>query len=143
EKQRAYVLCLLSSTIMTLGSLPYLYTFLFQASHLDKMLQPNDFIAVALTSFFLTFLILDLSVGVCRYRSKIDPLTGWVHHATYMGMLTWVLDRHYAGLFMALCVMELPTWFLSLGSLHTPLRHDYIFAGAFVITRIGFHGYVL
>jgi hypothetical protein len=138
EKQRAYVLCLLSSTIMTLGALPYFYHLM--QTGLDGVLQHHQEAAVALTTFFLTFLVWDLVVGVCRYRSKIDPLTGWVHHTAYFCMLMWVLQQQYAPLFMALCVMELPTFFLSVGSIHTPWRHDYLFAATFVATRIVFHG---
>jgi hypothetical protein len=139
EKQRAYVLCLLSSTIMTVGALPY-FIHLLHAG-LDGVLQQQQGdTAVALTTFFLTFLVWDLVVGVCRYRSKIDPLTGWVHHTAYFCMLMWVLQQQYSPLFMALCVMELPTFFLSVGSIHTPWRHDYLFAATFVATRIVFHG---
>ncbi|SAM05358.1 hypothetical protein [Absidia glauca] len=107
---------------------------------LDGVLQQHQEAAVALTTFFLTFLVWDLVVGVCRYRSKIDPLTGWVHHTAYFCMLMWVLQQQYSPLFMALCVMELPTFFLSVGSIHTPWRHDYLFAATFVATRIVFHG---
>jgi hypothetical protein len=150
ERQRAYVLSLLSSFVMSMGSLPYVYQVLFQQrGNLHLLLvdsaHPNvlSLVSVALTTFFMTFLCLDLLVGWIHYRSKIDMLTGWVHHITYFCVLTWGLKQHYTGIFTAMCLLEVPTFLLALGSLHRPWRRDYLFASAFLSTRILFHSFMI
>lgn len=152
ERQRAYVLSLLSSFVTSMGSLPYVYQVLFQQrGNLHLLLvansaHPSSFfslLSVALTAFFMTFLCLDLLVGWIHYRSKIDMLTGWIHHITYFCVLTWVLKQHYTGIFIAMCLLEVPTFLLALGSLHRPWRRDYLFASTFLSTRIVFHTFMI
>ncbi|ORZ17831.1 hypothetical protein BCR42DRAFT_478466, partial [Absidia repens] len=155
ERQRAYILSLLSSIIMTLGSLPYVYQVTYhQRGNLNLLLTSTStsaFIAspiltlmpVALTAFFMSFLILDLAVGLIWYKSKIVLLKGYAHHIVYFCLLAWVLNRHYGGIFMGMCVLEIPTLLLSAGSVHGPWRRDYLFALTFLATRIVFHGYMV
>ncbi|KAI8086745.1 uncharacterized protein BX664DRAFT_387111 [Halteromyces radiatus] len=147
ERQRAYVLSLLSSFITSVGSLPFVYQVLFHLprGNLNALLMDETFmlLAVGLTTFFMTFLCLDLLIGWFRYRNKIDPLTGWVHHMTYLGVLTWVLRQHYSPIFVAMCVLEIPTFILALGSVHRAYRSDTLFALTFVSTRIVFHTFMI
>ncbi|KAI8343002.1 hypothetical protein BC941DRAFT_410188 [Chlamydoabsidia padenii] len=150
ERQRAYIMSLLSSCVTSLGSLPYVYQVLIhQRGNLHLLLvttnQPTTFslLSVSLTTFFMTFLCLDLLVGWFKYRNKMDMLTGWIHHITYFCVLTWVLKQHYTGIFIAMCVLEVPTFLLALGSVYRPWRRDYLFACAFLSTRIVFHSFMI
>ncbi|ORZ15355.1 hypothetical protein BCR42DRAFT_393241 [Absidia repens] len=150
ERQRAYILSLLSSGVTSMGSLPYVYQVVYQQrGDLNQLLTTSSsppflaLLSVALTIFFMTFLCLDLIIGWYRYPSKIDMLTGWVHHITYFCLLSWVLNQHFTGVFIAMCLLEIPTFLLALGSIHSPWRRDYLFASAFLSTRIVFHSFMI
>ncbi|ORX54125.1 hypothetical protein DM01DRAFT_1335979 [Hesseltinella vesiculosa] len=80
---------------------------------------------------------------MAMYPDKIEILTGWIHHLTYLALLTWVVQQGYSSVFVTMCVLETPTFFLALGSVHRPLRMDYVFASTFFLTRILFHAYMI
>ncbi|KAL1935101.1 hypothetical protein VTP01DRAFT_4241 [Rhizomucor pusillus] len=147
ERQRAYVLTLLSSAIMTLSSVPLVWEILTTPNGFQQLLPTTDgndyWWTIAATTFFMTFLVTDLAVGSIFYRSKIQVLTGWIHHIAYVGLLIWVIRNHYTPVFVAMCLLEAPTFMLALGSVFKSLRRDYVFAALFVPTRIVFHGYMI
>lgn len=147
ERQRAYVLTLLSSAIMTLSSVPLVWEILTTPNGFQQLLPTTDgndyWWTIAATTFFMTFLVTDLAVGSIFYRSKIQVLTGWIHHIAYVGLLIWVIRNHYTPVFVAMCLLEAPTLMLALGSVFKSLRRDYVFAALFVPTRIVFHGYMI
>lgn len=142
DKQKAYVLSLLSSSTMTAGSIPLLRE-LWKNNWDLQVIVAERWWTVMLTSFFATFLFLDLSVGFIFYRKKIDLLTGWIHHTTYLITMAWILKNRMATIFVIMCVLEAPTFILALGSINSKLRRDYVFAFFFVNTRILFHAYMV
>lgn len=142
EKERAYVCTLLSSSITSICSLPLVYRLLTNGGDLLEILSYRTWTVLA-TTFFMTFLIMDLCIGVLFYKSKIDILTGWIHHITYLITLTWAIHNQYSSIFIMMCVLEIPTFLLALGSVRSHLRRDYLFAGTFLLTRILFHAYAI
>lgn len=142
ERERAYVCTLLSSSITSTCSIPLVYTLLTNGGDLTEILAYRTWTVIA-TTFFMTFLITDLVIGVVFYRSKIELLTGWIHHITYLGVLTWAIHNQFTAVFVMMCSLELPTFILALGSVRSHLRRDYIFATTFLITRILFHAYAI
>lgn len=141
ERQRAYVLTLLSSTIMSIYSLPLAWQL--WNGGFSRLLTPTPY-TLAATTFFIIFLITDLIAGALFYKSQVQLLSGWIHHLGYIVVLSWILVRTpYCGIFGAMCILEWPTVALALGSIDKRLRHDYIFAALFVSTRIMFHGYAI
>jgi len=142
ERERAYVCTLLSSSITSTCSVPLVYTLLTNGGDLTEILAYRTWTVVA-TTFFMTFLITDLVIGVVFYRSKIELLTGWIHHITYLGTLTWAIHNQYTAVFIMMCSLELPTFILALGSVRSQLRRDYVFASTFLVTRILFHAYAI
>jgi hypothetical protein len=142
ERERAYVCSLLSSFICSLSSLPLVYTFIKSHGDVNELLIYREW-TVIITSFFMTFLVMDLAIGMFYYRAKIDLLTGWIHHITYLGVLSWAIANQYCGVFVTLCVLEIPTCVLALGSVRSTLRRDYVFASSFFATRIVFHLYTM
>ncbi|KAL9550049.1 hypothetical protein PS6_005757 [Mucor atramentarius] len=142
ERERAYVCTLLSSSITSTCSIPLVYTLLTNGGDLIEILAYRTWTVVA-TTFFMTFLITDLVIGVVFYRSKIELLTGWIHHITYLGTLTWAIHNQYTAVFIMMCSLELPTFILALGSVRSQLRRDYVFASTFLVTRILFHAYAI
>jgi hypothetical protein len=142
EKQKAYVLSLLSSSVTTIASVPLIREVWRNGWNLEVIIAERWW-TVALSAFFAVFLFLDLAIGIAFYRKRIDPLTGWIHHTTYMFTMAWILKNRLATLFITLCALEAPTFFLALGSVDSKLRHDYTFAFLFVSTRIIFHAYMI
>ncbi|CAO3632505.1 unnamed protein product [Cunninghamella blakesleeana] len=145
ERQKAYVFSLLSSFLTSIGSLPLVYQVLFikRGNILNLLDTTYETWSLVTTVFFMTFLVLDLSIGSILYRKQIGLLTGWIHHITYLGLLFWVMKKRYTGLFITMCVLEIPTFLLALGSIHKPFRNDYVFATTFVSTRILFHAFMI
>lgn len=142
EKERAYVCTLLSSSITSTFSLPLVFQLLTNNGDLLDILTYRTW-TVLVTTFFMTFLIMDLCIGVIFYKNKIDMLTGWVHHITYLITLTWAIYNQYSSIFVMMCVLEIPTFLLALGSVRSHLRRDYLFASTFLLTRILFHAYAI
>ncbi|GAN08967.1 conserved hypothetical protein [Mucor ambiguus] len=142
ERERAYVCTLLSSSITSTCSIPLVYTLLTNGGDLAEILAYRTWTVIA-TTFFMTFLITDLVVGSIFYSSKIELLTGWIHHITYLGTLTWAIHNQYTAVFIMMCSLELPTFILALGSVRSQLRRDYVFASTFLVTRILFHAYAI
>ncbi|KAI8059672.1 hypothetical protein BDF21DRAFT_467400 [Thamnidium elegans] len=142
EKERAYVSTLLSSSITSTLSLPLVYRLITNGGDFTDILAYSTWTVLA-TTFFMTFLVFDLSIGMIYYRNKIDILTGWVHHITYLFVLTWAIKTQICSAFIMMCILEVPTFLLALGSIRTQLRRDYVFASAFVLTRILFHAYAI
>ncbi|KAG2195165.1 hypothetical protein INT46_011143 [Mucor plumbeus] len=142
ERERAYVCTLLSSSITSTCSIPLVYTLLTNGGDLTEILAYRTWTVIA-TTFFMTFLITDLVIGVVLYPNKIELLTGWIHHITYLGVLTWAIHNQFTAVFIMMCSLELPTFILALGSVRSQLRRDYIFATTFLITRILFHAYAI
>ncbi|KAI7902237.1 uncharacterized protein BX663DRAFT_512233 [Cokeromyces recurvatus] len=145
ERERAYVCTLLSSFVTSLCSLPYVYYFLKNEGHFPDFMsnfQTNQ-LPVIITTFFMTFLFMDLTIGSIFYPKKIELLTGWIHHLTYLATLTWAIHQRYCAIFIMMCSLEIPTFLLALASVRSRFRHDYLFAVAFVFTRILFHAFTI
>ncbi|KIP01198.1 hypothetical protein PHLGIDRAFT_381856 [Phlebiopsis gigantea 11061_1 CR5-6] len=138
ERQKCWVLTLFSSAIMTLSSLPYLWYWL-KTGQVDIL----HGLAEHCSCFFIAYLAMDLVIGSLHYRSSISLLTGWVHHITYILLLSLVIiPQSYAPLFALCCILELPTFLLAAGSLDARLRNDYLFAAVFFATRIVLHIFI-
>ncbi|KAI8646761.1 hypothetical protein BD408DRAFT_439854 [Parasitella parasitica] len=142
EKERAYVCTLLSSSVTSLCSIPLVYTLLTNGGDLAEIAVYRTWTVIA-TTFFMTFLVVDLVIGVVFYRSKIDMLTGWIHHITYLLVLSWGIHNRLTAVFIMMCSLEVPTFILALGSVRSQLRQDYVFAATFLTTRIVFHAYAI
>ena len=66
------------------------------------------------------------------------------HHTIYTLLLTLLILPHsFSTFFTTCCILELPTFLLSIGSLYPRLRNDYVFAGTFFVLRICLHGYLV
>ncbi|KAG2222426.1 hypothetical protein INT45_009438 [Circinella minor] len=145
ERERSFAVTLISSFVMTCCSIPVLY-HAYQAGFASLLMpvsrEAYDWTLVA-TCYFMTSLAMDLCLGVLFYRSKVNILTGWVHHTAYIILLSWVIYVRLNRFFVAMCILELPTLCLSIGWVFPFLRHDYLFATLYVPTRIGFHAFMI
>ncbi|KAI9481258.1 MAG: hypothetical protein EXX96DRAFT_566026 [Benjaminiella poitrasii] len=145
ERERAYVCTLLSSSVTSLSSLPLVYQFLKNGGDFPEFMlaYQSSHWPVFVTTFFMTFLFLDLTMGSYFYANKIELLTGWIHHITYLLTLIWAIHQGYCAIFIMMCSLELPTFLLALGSVRSKFRRDYLFATAFLLTRILFHAFTI
>mmetsp|Transcript_16523 Transcript_16523/g.48113 ORF Transcript_16523/g.48113 Transcript_16523/m.48113 type:complete len:245 (-) Transcript_16523:382-1116(-) len=94
-------------------------------------------------TFFGTYCVFDLAVGMVVYPKQVDLLTGWVHHGAYLGLMAYLHYFHIAGGFLIFLVEELPTFLLALGNVSRPLRTNLLFGITFLTTRILWHGFAL
>lgn len=96
-------------------------------------------------------------MGMLFYRSKVNLLTGWIHHSVYVFIVEYAIQGHWSHIFGLFAVMEVsaayavfpdfffsdacqvPTFVLAVGSLVPHLRSDAFFAVCFFLTRIALH----
>lgn len=80
ERQKAWILTLFSSVVMSILSL---YSFrkllnvAFDIEALGGSLVNDGVVSKAMVGFFITYLINDLVLGTMYYRDQINFLTGW------------------------------------------------------------------
>ncbi|KAG6369286.1 hypothetical protein JVT61DRAFT_15498 [Boletus reticuloceps] len=137
-KQRAWILTTLSSAVMSLFSLPLVAQFAVARGQLKYLTIPLA-ITDSAGRFFQAYLITDLIMGMLFYRSKVNFLTGWIHHSVYIFIVEYAIQGHWSHIFCLAAVMEIPTFVLALGSLMPRLRSDVFFAVCFFVTRIALH----
>ncbi|EAL22692.1 hypothetical protein CNBB1410 [Cryptococcus deneoformans B-3501A] len=146
ERQRAYILSTTSSCFMTLVSLPFVWKY---ARHglgvIYEEGQSGWMGALGRVGvvFFATYLFSDLVIGYFRYPSQVGLLTGWIHHAVYIGLMGHLLNTRHSPVFLVAAIMELPTFDLAMSNLYPSVRHDLRFLISFFIFRIAFHAYLL
>ncbi|KAF8800051.1 hypothetical protein BYT27DRAFT_7227575 [Phlegmacium glaucopus] len=137
-KQSAWILTTISSAVMTLASLPFLYDY-FSNGGSVKYVRTVPNLSVAANRFFQSYLAIDLAVGAVHYPSQIGLLTGWIHHAVYMVIVEIAIRRSWSHIFCLCAAMEVPTFCLGFMTLYPELRSNVLFAVAFFLTRILFH----
>ncbi|KAG1735255.1 hypothetical protein EDD22DRAFT_924999 [Suillus occidentalis] len=128
-KQRSWILTTISSAAMSLSSLPLFFHYGMRST----------FWTESTGRFFQAYLIADLLMGVIYYRSKINLLTGWIHHTIYIVIVGYTSHMRWSHLFTLCAVMEVPTFILAIASLNPRFRSDIIFALSFFATRIVLH----
>ena len=138
-RARSWLISLLVSAVMTAASLP---TF-------SAVLASDDAGFVALTHaetpvtrgasiFFAVATALDLAVGRAEYPQELGLVSGYVHHLAFVALAYLPLTTRSCSAFVALCVAELPTLVLALGSVVPALRSDVGFGASFFLLRVCF-----
>lgn len=142
DKQISWILTFASSLVCTVASIPYFV--LFWKSGWDmRQLSVDSNLHIAVVCFFISYLVLDLSLGSIYYKSRITVLTGWIHHPLYIGILFWLLRCRCSSFFTTNGILELPTLFLALGSFRDRWRCDLLFASSFFVLRLVFHAFMI
>ncbi|KAH7881857.1 hypothetical protein F5I97DRAFT_470844 [Phlebopus sp. FC_14] len=137
-KQRAWLLTAISSGIMSLSSFPLFFEYAKSCGDLRSVSSSNLWTHVA-SRFFQAYLVADLTMGFVHYRSKVNLLTGWVHHAIYVFIVEYSLRMDWSHIFCLCAIMEVPTFALAIASIDARLRSDVFFAVSFFTTRILLH----
>jgi len=84
----------------------------------------------------VTFMVLDLAVGVLEYREQIQVSTGWAHHFLYTVLYCELLRRGGTQFVIAGACCEMPTFIMALGVVVPAQRRDMAFGVTFFFTRI-------
>jgi len=143
-KRKAWILSVLCALGMSLGSIPYVWTLATEHTFdTSKMVYADDRLSLFIMAFFMTFLVLDLAVGLRHYAGEIGLLTGWFHHCLYMGMCAWAVVNGISISAVATMIMEIPTLVMALGRVYKGLRSDSLFGFTFLVTRIFYLGYYI
>ncbi|KAG8221385.1 hypothetical protein J3R82DRAFT_1561 [Butyriboletus roseoflavus] len=132
-KQRSWILTLFSSAVMSILSLPLVVQYASAGGQLKH---------VAIPSILTESSGSDLTMGMLFYRSKVNLLTGWIHHSVYVFIVEYAIQQHWSHIFCLCAVMEVrtfPTFVLAIGSIIPRLRSDVFFALCFFTTRIALH----
>ena len=139
--QRSWILTLASSVVTSISGTYHLYMVVAHGWE-PYIFTHSPFSQVTLV-YFIAYLCLDLLIGVIDYRSKITFLAGWVHHTCYMMMLTYLLLRGQSIPFCLFLFEEIPTATFSVGFLYKRWRHDNLFGGTYLVTRLLLHMYLM
>jgi len=137
-KQSAWILTTVSSAVMTLASIPFLYDYFSNGGSVKYIrIIPN--LSITVSRFFQSYLAMDLTMGAVYYRDQVGLLTGWIHHPMYIMIVELAIRRSWTHIFCLCAAMEVPTFFLGFMALHPDFRNNTAFAIAFFLTRILFH----
>lgn len=142
DKQISWILTFTSSLVCTVISIPHFFFFWRSGWDMNLLSFDSNF-HISMVCFFISYLVLDLSLGSIYYRHRITVLTGWIHHPLYTGILLWLLKSRSSSFFSASCLLELPTLLLAIGSIRNQWRCDFLFASTFFVLRLVFHSYMI
>jgi hypothetical protein len=137
-KTTSWVITTCASCLMTLASLPFLYSYLCAGGQVH-LIPLYRHLSEIVCKTFQGYLVCDLAVGTAFYPALIDPFTGWGHHIAYTFIIDFTVRRGWSHIFCLCLSMELPTFLLGLGILYPKLRSDSLFAATFLLTRIALH----
>lgn len=156
-KKQAWFITLVASFIMTVIGIIYLLVkvpmynnlFAYGDNGADVFHSTNDVTDMTML-FFALVNFFDLSFGVVFYRKYLGVMTAWFHHSLF----TWMMFsgstgngllfsmKPYGQSFLLMCIEELPTFTLALGSTFPMFRSDLGFGIPFFLLRICLHGYM-
>lgn len=138
-KSKSWLLTLFSSFILsTFGTLYVIRAQLFDLWNEDHIFG-EDYISRVVMLFFLATNVMDFLLAYLFYRKYMDPVSTIGHHIFYsIFIITLLLNRYSRG-FILCFFMEIPTFFLALGSVWNHLRSDISFGVSFVCTRITYN----
>lgn len=144
-KQKSWIVTLLSSTVMSCGSLPFFWDFCSSGGVVRSSYesQTAENLARVLCGSFQGFLLADLALGTLFYRQQITLLFGWVHHIVYASLMLYVFRRGWAPIFALCLAMEIPTAYLSASHIWPRWRNDFLYTIVFFLFRIGLHAVLI
>lgn len=138
-KQKAYYLSTLNSLVISLCSL-YLNIQFFTSNDIS---YNSLIIQVLCISFFTSYLLCDILIGLFYYKQYIGILTGYIHHLIYICINILSIWLNSTLVYTLFLISEIPTIFLCIGNLNSKFRIDKLFGFLFFITRICYHIFLI
>lgn len=154
RKRLAWVVSSVNSATMLLHGIIFLIA---RSSDLVKILtwqlstssffQQRDDFSGYLCIWFAVANIWDVVFGCLFYREKLDPLTAYVHHTSFViisymavkGDLFGFKVDPFSTAFVFMAIEELPTFLLAFGTIFPQFRTDIGFGVTFALFRLIFH----
>ena len=140
--RRSWLLTLFSSVTTTISGFYHLILLAGLGWTDPSLLHSTDLPSRATLVYFMSYLVLDLAVGVVDYPSKITLLAGWTHHFAYLGILSYLIHVESCIPFCLFLSEELPTAAFSIGFLAKQWRHDNLFGASYLALRLALHAYM-
>jgi len=111
----------------------------------------RDNLAILTCLWFAMFNVTDILFGLVFYSEKLDIQTAYIHHPVYIWIMIasttgqggFATFEFFSSAFVLMCLEELPTFVLALGSVFPSMRNDLGFGGSFFLTRILYHGFMI
>lgn len=156
-KRLSWVLTCVNSFALTVIGAMYAYHKL-KVPITYGSLHGLDNVSQLVALWFALFNLTDLVFGTVVYPEHMDPVTAYIHHPLYIYIMYASSTGHYgyhpltllpivsdgfAPIFLLMCIEELPTFILGIGTVFPALRLDVGFGLTFFLVRIVYHGYVL
>jgi hypothetical protein len=109
KQQKAWFLTFLTSIVMTLGSIPFLYQLIFNANWNVNNLPSESNLSIILVGFFMTYCIIDLLLSKFFYENEISNITnmkGYLHHLVYLVLSSFVIYNQRTEIFCLMSIFE-------------------------------------
>lgn len=135
-RQETYLLSLKSSLLLSLCGI-YFNGFRFLYDE-----KTNVALAKMTVNMFNAYLITDLYLACTAYNTRIQLLEGYIHHSVYIFVNIFTIYTGYYVNYVNYMLLEVPTFFMGLGTLVPSLRHDNLFGSSFFLLRILYHSYL-
>ncbi|UZO29076.1 uncharacterized protein OCT59_022569 [Rhizophagus irregularis] len=147
KQQKAWFLTFLTSIVMTLGSIPFLYQLIFNANWNVNNLPSESNLSIILVGFFMTYCIIDLLLSKFFYENEISNITnmkGYLHHLVYLVLSSFVIYNQRTEIFCLMSIFEASTLVLATGKINNKSpKQDLLYATTFVSTRLLFHAIMI
>ncbi|TFK32380.1 hypothetical protein BDQ12DRAFT_692592 [Crucibulum laeve] len=105
QKQLSWILTTVSSAVMTIMSLPFMYDYFMHGGRVQYIRTLSTF-SIAAVRFFQGYLAADLTIGTVYYRDQLSTLTGWIHHLVYILVVELAVRRSWTHIFCLAAIME-------------------------------------
>jgi hypothetical protein len=143
-KQKAFILSIRTSLLLTLYNLYYTYIFIFKShsninNYLLKLNSHDQLLHKNVILFFTSYLIMDMTIGNIHYPEYMTSISGNIHHSVYIFINYLIFKLGLQNIYILFFLEELPTVLLSIGQYNQKYRHDYLFGSTFFKTRILYH----
>jgi hypothetical protein len=109
KQQKAWILTFITSIVMTLGSIPFLFQLIFNANWNVNNLPNESTLSIILVGFFMTYCIIDILLGKFFYENEISNVTnmkGYLHHLVYLVLSSFVIYKQRTEIFCLMSIFE-------------------------------------
>eukprot|EP01039_Chlorochromonas_danica_P002972 gene2969-3240_t len=143
EKSKSWIVMLISSTVLSIVGIIYAFYGEFVTGWTIEFLYAQESFSRSVLLFFLASNIMDIALGLLYYPKQMELLTTYFHHTFYVAFITGLLSAGYSRGFMLCFFMEIPTFFLALGTVWSSMRSDLSFGVSFLFTRLLYNAYMV
>lgn len=142
-KSKSWIVMLMSSTVLSVVGMIYAFYGEFIAGWTIEFLYAQEPFSRGVLLFFLASNIMDIALGLLYYPKQLDPFSTYFHHTFYVAFITGLLSAGYSRGFMLCFFLEIPTFFLALGTVWPTMRSDLTFGVSFFCTRLFYNAYMV